>query len=381
MERQQAFALATQAVSGRSGSNPGGSGSGGGDSAAGCGSGGGASGSEGHAAGEAGQRPASRAGPAAQLAASLAACASPAAQEPADALQPPAALQPAATPRPVPAPKAAPEVPAVVQAPAQLAGIAAMQGVADAAAAVALGQPAAALHAAQLASYQQLLHALTPGAAVVLPIVAAPAPAPTALCMAPLAPAALATSVLLRHLPPLRLAGQHASPLLRPSHSKAAPALPSGSGPLAMTTMGPAAAGAEDQQPFTPSAFLREDAPSPSLAAPAAPAGAAAPASAASSLHAAAPPALQPEDGGPSMVSLVHAAFFAALLHDALAVLPDQHNCPAQQLCPGATLTLIHLQLPPCSGRPRRRTSGGARLSRGCRLSTRWAGSLSSGMG
>lgn len=214
---------------------------------------------------------------------------------------------------------AAHEAAAAAEAVPRLGSLAATQGPAVAAYAAALRPlpfafwpQAAHGHAGTmpLASYQQLLYNLVPGGGTALPGL-----------VAGLHPPATCPFSLPLHLPALRLHQQPASAcqaVAGPSGELPAP--PACSGPSALTAAGPAAAaGLEEEQPFTSSAFLIEEPPAspPCIpAATAAPPPHAAPAAAASPKRAAAAPAapdappmhpsLGPsapltEDGGPTV--------------------------------------------------------------------------------
>lgn len=313
MPRHEAFHRATQAVSARSGrassSSSGGNrddgrGSGGLDSSGGKGRGGGdgvvpggggsSSGSKGNDASKRSARSRRQpedasAGPAVLLAASLGAPASGLEHASASKRQPASGAEHPA----LAAHEAA--AAAAAEAVARLGSLAATQGPAVAAYAAACGPqpfafwPQAAYGPAgtmPLAGYQQLLYTLVPGAGTALPGLEAV-----------LHPPATCSPSLSLHLPALRLHQQPASAcqaIAGPSGELPAP--PACSGPSALTAAGPAVAvGLEEEQPFTPSAFLVEEAPASPPCIPAATAAApsphAAPATAASPKRVAAAPA------------------------------------------------------------------------------------------
>lgn len=334
MLRCEAFQRATQAVragsggagSGDGSSGDGGNGGGGRDSAAQAGSEGGRGGSKCAAAGQGARQPRdASAGPAALLAAALGAPAPPAAfehqmPEPALAQAPAAWLQPASGTAPVASPAACMEA-------ARLGSIAATQGAAVAAVAAALAPPpfafwpqAPAGQAVPLASYQQLLYSLVPGAGGALPGLQ-PLMHPPAACN-PSLPLPLA---------PLRLLQQPAGSQAAAGRSEAPRAC---SGPSAVTAAGPAFAHNEEEQPFTPSAFLREEAPTPIPSNFATPVSQAAPSPAASPA-----PALDL----PNPVAVAPAAPDASPMHPTEGPSASLHKqgAPTVRLLPSAALSAM----------------------------------------
>lgn len=387
MPRHEAFHRATQAVSARSGRT----GSGSGDSR-GHGDGSGrrdSSDSKVHGGSKRStrsrrQQEDASLGPAVLLAASLGAPASALEHASASERQPASGAEHHAL--------AAHEAAAAAEAVARLGSLAATQGPAVAAYAAALRPlpfafwpQAAHGHAGTmpLASYQQLLYNLVPGGGTALPGL-----------VAGLHPPATCPFSLPLHLPALRLHQRPASACQAGAGPNGElPAPPACSGPSALTAAGPAVAvGLEEEQPFTPSAFLIEEPPASPPCIPAAPAAAASPKRVAAAPAASAAPLMHPllgpsapltEEGGPTvrppqppaldLLHLMHAhelhhELHVACQHPATAARDSQASAVALTSC----LCICSFA---CSGQRLRRTSAAAprtvlRRQVECRLQT-----------